>query len=124
MKSFMSVKNKQCAVTTVVSEKEKSLFIAIACELDVPCNVIMRRLIRYFLDKKVSWIDLFRQYNELPLADTPSKTDKKRIRSTLEPEQYVAFAQSVEEWGSTTAVVMRRLMLLYMAGRIERREIW
>ena len=84
----------------------------------------MRRLIRYFLDEKVSWIDLFRQYNELPLADTSDKAEKRRMRSTLEPEQYFAFVQRAEEWGSTTAVVMRRLMLLYVAGKIERGDIW
>ena len=119
----MSAKNKQCAVTTVVSEKEKSLFLAMASELSVPHNVIMRRLIRYFLEEMVSWTDLFRQYNELPLADEPDKTKKRRMRCTLEPEQYFAFALRVEEWGSTTAVVMRRLMLLYVAGKIERRDI-
>ena len=120
----MSVKNKRCTVTTVVSENEKSLFIAMAIELGVPYNVIMRRLVQHFVDEKISWPDLFRQYKELPLADTPGKTEKRRMRSTLEPEQYFSFTRRAEEWGSTTAVIMRRLMLLYVAGKIERRDIW
>jgi hypothetical protein len=120
----MSVQNKRVSVTTVVSEKEKNLFVAKAHELGIPYNVIMRRLVRFLLDDKLSWFDLFSQYNELPIANTRDKGKKKRMRSTLEPEQYTAFARRAEEWGSTTAVIMRRLMVLYAAGKIEQRDIW
>ncbi|MDR2860949.1 MAG: hypothetical protein LBV07_00115, partial [Syntrophobacterales bacterium] len=78
----------------------------------------------YFLDEKLSWFELFKQYNELPLAGTRDKVKKRRMRSTLEPKQYDAFARSAEEWGSTTAVIIRRLMMLYAAGKIEQRDIW
>jgi hypothetical protein len=37
---------------------------------------------------------------------------------------YTAFARLAEEWGSTTATVLRRLMLLYISGEIEREAIW
>jgi hypothetical protein len=120
----MSAKKKSCTVTTIVSENEKNIFITVARELGTPYNVIMRRLIRYFLDEKVTWAELFRQYNELKPVKTPDKFTKKRMRCTLEPEQYFNFARSVDEWGSTPAVVMQRLMVLYVAGKIERRDIW
>jgi hypothetical protein len=84
----------------------------------------MRRLVRYFLDEKLSWFDLFKQYNELPLVQTRDKAKKRRMRSTLETEQYNAFAHRAEEWGSTTAIIIKRLMMLYAAGKIEQRDIW
>jgi hypothetical protein len=42
----------------------------------------------------------------------------------LSPEVYAAFARLAEEWGSTTSIVLRRLMLLYISGEIEREAIW
>ncbi|MDR1907768.1 MAG: hypothetical protein LBQ43_02795 [Holosporales bacterium] len=120
----MRVKNNSCAVTTVVTEAEKRLFIAMAHSLDVPYTVLMRRLIRYFLDEKISWSDLFRQYNELSLTDTPENPVNRHIRTHVGVEQYTAFVQHTEEWGSTPTAIARRLILLYITGKIERGAIW
>jgi hypothetical protein len=118
------MKNNQCLITASLDEKEKEFFEVIARSLDVSCNVIIRRLVRYFLDEKISWNELFRKCDELPGIDTPNTPRRKQVRTTLIPEEYSIFARRVEEWGSTTAIVVRRLILLYIAGKIERREIW
>jgi hypothetical protein len=120
----MRSKELQCAVTTAVSDKEKSLLVETARSLDVPYYVLMRRLVRYILDGKIDWVNLFKQSNELRVGDEPEKNGKKFIRTQLSSEHYSAFARLAEEWGSTTGVVLRRLMLLYIAGRIEREAIW
>jgi hypothetical protein len=120
----MRSKENQCAVTTAVSDREKELLIETARGLDVPYYIVMRRLVRYFLDEKISWMDLFRQYRELPVEDEPENTDRKFIRTQLSPERYAEFALRAEEWGSTTGIVLRRLMLLYLAGKIGREAIW
>jgi hypothetical protein len=124
LKITMSAKSKPCAVTTVVNVKERSLFIAIARSLDIPYSALIRRLIRYFLEGKISWVDLFRQHGELPMADELDNDSKRVMRILLDSEQYSAFTQITEEWGSTTAIVIRRLMLLYITGKIERGDIW
>jgi hypothetical protein len=120
----MSVENSKCAITTAVNEREKNLFAEIARVLKVSRHTLLLRLIRYFLDGKISWADLFKQYSKLPIADELEKGRKKYIRVILEPEEYFAFVRCAEEWGSTTAIILRRLMLLYMAGKIERGDIW
>ena len=120
----MNVKHNQCIITTGVSDNEKELFEAMARNLDISCNAIMRRLVRYFLDEKISWSELFGKYDELPGIDTPNMPRKKQARTTLAPEDYSTFARRVEELGSTTGIVVRRLILRYIAGKIERREIW
>jgi hypothetical protein len=120
----MRNKENQCAVTTAVSDKEKELLVGLACDLDVPYCIVMRRLVRYFLDEKISWMDLFKQYMELSVEDEPESAERKFIRTQLTPERYAAFSQRAEEWGSTTGIVLRRLMLLYIAGKIERNAIW
>jgi hypothetical protein len=124
MEFTMSVKNNQCVVTTSIDENARELFEAMARSLDVSCNVILRRLVRYFLDGKMSWNELFGKYAELPGIDTPNMPRKKQVRTTLAPEDYSTFARRVEELGSTTSIVIRRLILLYIAGKIERRDIW
>jgi hypothetical protein len=120
----MGVDKKQCGVTTAVTNQEKELLIETARGLDVPYYTLMRRLIRYILDGKIEWMELFRRSNQLCAADVPDGDDKKFIRTQLNPEVYGAFARLAEEWGSTTSIVLRRLMLLYISGEIEREAIW
>lgn len=124
----MNVKNKQgtVTVTAAVNEKEKNLFTEIAREIDVPHNILVRRLIRFFLDEKIAWNELFRQHDDLSVAYRLKGSEKrdKRLRTQVEPEQYATFTRRVEELGSTTGIVLRRLISLYVAGKIERRDIW
>jgi hypothetical protein len=67
---------------------------------------------------------LFRQSSYLLELNALDDTCNKVMRTLLEPGECSAFVKSVDEWGSTTAVVIRRLVLLYITGRIERKEIW
>jgi hypothetical protein len=120
----MSIKNTKCVITASVSDNEREIFAAMARDLDVSSSVLMRRLVRYFLEKEIVWADLFGQNNELPVAGDPGNPRKKQVRTTLAPEQYAAFAQRVEAWGSTSAIIVRRLILFYIAGKIERGDIW
>jgi hypothetical protein len=107
-----------------VSGEEKRLLVEAARDLDVPYYTLMRRLVRYILDGKIGWMELFKQSNDLAGADGPDGDDRKFIRTQLNPELSSAFAQLAEEWGSTTGIVLRRLMLLYIFGKIPRDAIW
>jgi hypothetical protein len=120
----MNAENKRCTLTTAVTEKEKNSFVEIAHDLDAPCDLLMRRLVHYFLDGKISWMELFKQSNELLMKNMPDNSRKVNMRTHLSPARYVAFTQITEYWGSSTAVVLRRLILLYVAGKIERADIW
>jgi hypothetical protein len=120
----MKDKTSRCVVTTTVNEEDKEAFAAIACSLGIPFNALMRRLILFFLDRKISWSDIFGQDKALSVAGSLNNSKKKQVRTPLSPEQYSVFARRVEELGSTTAIVARRLILLYIAGEIGRREIW
>jgi hypothetical protein len=117
------IKENPCAVTTAVSGEEKRLLMETARGLDVPYYTLMRRLVRYILDGKIDWMALFKQSNELARDDRPDG-ERKFIRTQLNPELSCAFAQLAEEWGSTTGIVLRRLMLLYIFGKIPREAIW
>jgi hypothetical protein len=121
---MMNFKDAQCIITTAVNEKEKKLFLAMAHRLGVSSSVLMRRLVQYFLDGRILWTEMFGQRSELPLLDNFNSPKTERVRTTLTPEQYSAFVRRVEEWGSTTAIVVRRLILLYVTEKIERRNIW
>jgi hypothetical protein len=120
----MGVKEKQCGITTAVTHEEKQLLIDTARNLEVPYYILMRRLVRYILDGKIEWMELFRQSNELSAGDVPDSHDRKFVRTQLSREVYAAFTRLAEEWGSTTSIVLRRLMLLYVSGKIEREAIW
>jgi hypothetical protein len=120
----MNVKKNPFGVTTTVSGSEKELLIDTARSLEVPCYTLMRRLVHYILDGKIEWIELFKWSNELTATDRPEGTNKKFIRTQLNPEMYAAFTRLAEEWGSSPGIVLRRLMLLYVSGKIEREAIW
>jgi hypothetical protein len=111
---IMSLENSKCAITTAVNEKEKNLFTEIAREFSVSRHTVLRRLIRYFLDGKISWTDLLKHYSEPQAAEGPDKDRKKYMRVNLEPEEYLTFVRHAEEWGSTTSIILRRLVLLYL----------
>jgi hypothetical protein len=120
----MNVKNDRCVVTTAISGEDKKLLATMARGFHVPSNSVICRLVQYFLDRKISWAELSEQYSALPVMDGPDYPKKKQVRATLDSEQYSAFAQKVEEWGSTTVIAIRRLIALYLAGKIERGDIW
>jgi hypothetical protein len=119
-------KNKQDAftITIAVSEEEKSSFAAIARELDVALNVLLLRLVRFFLDEKITWADLLKQDDVLPVYTKGSKKRTQRLRTKMAPELYAAFMRRIEELGTTEGIVLRRLISRYIAGKIERRDIW
>jgi hypothetical protein len=119
----MKNKEQQCAVTVGMSAKEKEQLVAVARNLDVPYYLLMRRLVRYLLDGKMDWFELFKKSKEFA-ENSPDGAEKIFIRTQLSPGRYAAFAAIAEEWGSTTSVVLRRLTLLYIAGKIERNAIW
>jgi hypothetical protein len=118
----MKKKDIQCGVT--MSQKEKELLLATANYLDVPYSLVMRRLIRYILDGKIEWTDLFRMSNGLEINNESDNTGTVYFRAQLSLDMSIAFAQLADEWGSTTSVILRRLVLLYITGKIERHAIW
>ena len=115
-------KKSQCIVSTRLNWQEKESFINISRKLDIPYCSITRQLIRYVLQGQLMWLDLFEKTNDciVPL----DKNQNVPLRTSLTPEMYTDFAQFVEQRGSTTGVVMRRLILLYITGRIEWQTIW
>jgi hypothetical protein len=124
IKFIMNVKSNYCVITAAVSEEEKKLFIARAHEFGVSANAIIRRLVQYFLDEKISWTDLSRLYAELPIISDCNNSRRTQVRATLASEQYFVFSRKAETWGSTPTVTIKRLILLYLSGKIERQEIW
>jgi hypothetical protein len=124
MEFTMSVKNNQCVVTSSVDNEDKQSFVAISRGLGIPTSALIRRLIQYFLDKKISWSELFGQNDELSVVDSSDNSKRTQMRTTLSSEQYSVFARRVAECGSTTTIVVRRLILLYVTGKIERGDIW
>jgi len=117
-------KNKELQCGATISKNEKNLLIATARSLDVPYYLIIRRLVRYILDGKIEWTDLFRKSNDLVVNEESENSGKIFVRTQLPRDSYAAFTRLAEEWGSTTGVILRRLVLLYIAGKIERHAIW
>jgi hypothetical protein len=115
--------DEKCTVTAMINAKESALFVTMALSLGIPVNSLVRRLIQYFLSDKISWTDMF-GHNKLLVMEDSSNSEKKQLRTKLAPEQYSAFTQKAKDWGSTPSVTVRQLVLLYVAGEIERRDIW
>ena len=111
-----------------LSAEERELFVSTARSVDVPHNMLMRHLVRYVLRDEVSWLDLLKEFKELKEISvntimSTEETKKITLCTQLTPELYTAFARLAEEWGSTTNIILRRLMLLYSMGKIERHAI-
>ena len=115
-------KKLQCIVSTSLNRQEKESLIDISRKLDIPYCRITRQLIRYILHGQLGWLDLFEKTNDC--IEALDKGAKVPLRTTLDPELYMSFVQFVEKRGSTTSVVLRRLILLYITSKIEWKMIW
>jgi len=119
----MKVKNNEelrCFITAKVSIQERERLVAVADSLDIPYCRILRQLIRYIVNGHIGWLELFDKTNDVVLQEET----RVSIRTKLTPELYATFVQLAEERGSTTSIVLRRLMLLYVTGKIEWKMIW
>ena len=117
---------KKTSVSVRVSAAEKELFIAVARDVDVPHIRLMRNLVRYVLKDEIAWTELLKKFKELSADATPERdyAGKAIMRTELSPELHAAFVRLAEEWGSTTNTILKRLILLYTAGKIERHAIF
>lgn len=111
-----------------ISSQERDSFFEVAHDVDVPYYLLMRHLARYVLNKDIDWPELLKKFKELSEAEGPRRDEAEKSKSVtmstqLTPELYSAFTQFAEGWGSTTNAVMRRLVLLYASGKIERHVI-
>jgi hypothetical protein len=126
----MSIKQRtpQHTITFSISvtEKEKTLFDAIALEVDMSLSLLMRHFIRDFIAGKITWDELLGEYVVLPAPYTLDGSEKKnqRLRTKLELEQFAAFTRRAEEHASTPSIVLRRLIARYISGKIEREDTW
>lgn len=120
----MKNKKLQCSTATYLSKQEKERLVSISREIDIPYCRIMRQLIRYALNGQIDWLEIFKKTNGPGMELVKEKGDVRITRTTMSPDLYTAFVQYVEEKGSTTSIVLRRLILLYITGGIGRRAIW
>jgi hypothetical protein len=126
----MSVKRKTPQRTIIfsisVTEKEKTLFDAVALEVDMSLSRLMRHFVRDFIAGKITWNELLGEYVVLPAPYTldGSETKDQRLRTKLEPEQLAAFTRRAAEHASTPSIVLRRLIARYISGKIEREDTW
>jgi hypothetical protein len=120
----MKAKSAECFVSVPVNDNERNILKTMARAIRVSRNTLMFRLARYFLDGKISWTDLLEQNLEMSIASEPSQGEKKYINVKLEPEEYFPFARRAEEIGSTPAIILKKLISSYIAGKIERGDIW
>jgi hypothetical protein len=120
----------QSTISTTLNEKEKALLVEVSKELNVPYRHIMRRLIHYIMEGKIEWLEIIKKSKDLlGKLNLNSDVEKRNsrsfsVRTDLPPDLYGTFTRLAEEWGSTPNAVLRKLVLLYVAGGIERGDIW
>ena len=116
-------KSGRCYLKTRISPGERELFFAAARDIDVPYYLLMRRLVRYVLKDDIDWPGLLKNFNGRHVGQKREETKKVSMRTQIPLELYDAFAEFAEKWGSNVNTVMRKLILLYTAGTIERHAI-
>ena len=85
----------------------------------------MRRLLQYFIDEKISLINVFKESNELKKGGVVG--DNKGlffIRTNLSLEEKQKLSSLVSEWDLNVSSVARRLLKLFITGKIARKSIW
>jgi uncharacterized protein YueI len=105
-----------------ITPKEREFFLATACNVDVPHNMLMRHLVRYVLRDGIDWANLLKESRELSNNAAQEQNDTKKVvmSTQLTPELYAAFIRLAEEWGSTASVIMRpkSATFLWRSGKL------
>ncbi len=116
---------EQYPVSVTLLKEEKQQLEIIAGEWGIRSGTIMRRLLQYFIDEKISLINVFKESNELKKGGVVG--DNKGlffIRTNLSLEEKQKLSSLVSEWDLNVSSVARRLLKLFITGKIARKSIW
>ena len=118
-------KKEQCPVSVTLLKEEKQQLEVIAEEWGIRSGTIMRRLLQYFIDEKISLIDVLKKSNELKKDGVDGENKGLFfIRTNLSLEEKQKLSSLVSEWDLNISSVARRLLKLFITGKIARKSIW
>jgi hypothetical protein len=122
-------KRRTVSVAVCLTEKQKAVMEELIAYWDLDMAVIGRRLIQYFIARKVVLAELLKKYNadflnekfKGGVFDSP-RNYKFRIHLTREEKQKLDALG--EEWCCLPGEVARILVDLFIFGIIEKNAIW
>ena len=124
----MTLESRPYVISTTLTEEEKKKLDFMAHDWGIRSGTIMRRLIQYFISDKMSLVDVLKKSNEikdnLPNSPSEEKTMKCFVRTSLGFGEKNKLNILVSEWDLSSSAVTRRLIQLFIAGVIEKKDIW
>ena len=114
------------SVSATLSKEEKQRFDQIANEWSIKPQFILRRLIRYFIDGKITLIDILEKCKSgsVNLTKKNVTSEKYSIRTVLSEEEGRKLEKMTAEWSFLPCEISKRLVKLFILGAIEKKEIW
>ena len=124
--------SKKHVVATTLTQKETEYINSIRNEWGVTSSMLMRRLIQYFINEKISLIDLLKESNKIRESNMDdanltqlqfNETDRQ-IRTRICGAEKEKLDRAAAGWDISASSITRRLLKLFVAGIIKKNEIW
>jgi predicted Rossmann fold nucleotide-binding protein DprA/Smf involved in DNA uptake len=119
-----------------LSEHERKSLEAVSGALFTPPSIIVRRLVHYILEEKITHDDMVEAIRKLKLkidqrglAHMPHTSDTDEpplpdLRITLDQETEKQFRAFAKSFGTSPGHIATQLTRLYLAGTIKQDAIW
>ncbi len=123
----MTFESREYVISTTLTGEEKKKLDFMAHDWGIRSGTIMRRLIQYFIADKMSLVDVLKKSNEIK-DNLPNSAEEKTIKYFVRTS--LGFGEKnklnilVSEWDLSNSAVTRRLIQLFIAGVIEKKDIW
>ena len=118
-------------IETHLSYEERESFLAIAQGIDIPHCMLLRHLIRYAMKEETDFPKLMKDLHEefadinLSIETSQREGEKKKttIRTYVTHDLHTSFTRFTKHWDWTPGTCLRKLILLYNAGKIQQHAI-
>ena len=115
------VVRKQQVVTTLNSNEKKALD-DFALEWGLKSGTVLRRLVLFFNQGKISIIDLIQKTEQTDNDNLQEKTHVVRI--ALSDVEKQNFLSAIKDWDFPVSAILRRLVRALLSGNIPKSDLW
>ena len=114
---------RRTSANTTITISEKKLLDEIAQEWGLKPGVILRRLILYLLQGKITVPEIMMKSN-IQEIDASEEKNFVPIRAALSQSEKDELLTMSKEWDFTVSTILRRLIRALTSGVIQKEELW
>jgi hypothetical protein len=111
-------KNPGFAFVARMSESDRKSLDDAAARRHIKSTLLVRCLIHYILDEKITFTELIAKTNGLKGGKIPPKGERRDLRTSVERPLEIKLRNFAESWDASPGFIATKLVQLYVAKEI------